>query len=91
MLELVALANAALWAVLAPRLWLTRRRIGRLPSGAVAGLLVALAVAALGGGLAPLAYPEWLDLEGARMVGAAWRAAMLTSGLYAWAMVSRER
>lgn len=87
-LEVVAIANACVWLVAVPVLWLRLRRAGRLGSAAIAALLVAMLAAALGGGVGPLLYPSWLDLEGARMVGAAWRAAMLTCGLYA---MTRER
>lgn len=86
-LELVALANGAVWLVAIPRLWRVRARTGAVPTGAVAALLVACAIAALGGGLAPLLHPDLIDLEGARMVGGAWRAGMLTAGLYALEMV----
>lgn len=90
MLEAVSVSLGLVWAAAIPLVWQQRRRDGRLGAHVVAALLVAIAAAALGGAVAPLLYPEHLDLDHAWMIGSAWRAAMLTCGLYAIA-VSRER
>lgn len=84
LIDLMALLCAAVWMVAIPVIWRTRRREGRLPTSVVSAMVVAIAAAAIGGALATVPYHmDLIDTQAARAIGSAWRAGMLTAGLYA--------
>lgn len=84
LIDLMAGICAGVWLIAIPVIWRTRRREGRLPTAVVSAMVVAIASAAVGGALATIPYHmDLIDTQAARAIGAAWRAGMLTAGLYA--------
>ena len=82
----LAWLNAGVWVVVGVRMQRYRMRYGTLASEAMVALLVACLAAAIGGSLSALVYPGWITPGLSQTFASAWRAAMLTAGLYAfWA------
>lgn len=83
----IAWANVAIWAVLAGKAaWMRMHRV-HLPDYMVTAAIVATMSASIGGAITAMGFLHVLSVDLVQLVGAAWRTAMLSAGVYAlgWA------